>query len=344
MGKYRRSKFRPKELAIILSHYELGAINEIHSFRRGNVRSPKAVIITETGKYLLKRREPRDEDPYRVALSHDMQFHLAKKGFCLAALMGTCHSNSSMLQFQSSIYELFEFVEGSGYDGTESCAVSAGKCLRRFHKLISDYDPAYQVSSHSYHDSGSVRKHIQELVGVLSQDEEAQASQDQVTSLSERLLADYNEAAERAEGAGFGKLETIICHGDWHPGNMIFREGQVAAVFDFDSVHYMPALGDVANGCLQFSLLARGSNPDNWPDHLDGRRARSFLAGYKGTENWSSEYFELIAALMIEALIAEAVRPIAATGRFAEVQGFRFLGMVRRKVAWLEREAIGALC
>jgi hypothetical protein len=43
--------------------------------------------------------------------------------------------------------------------------------------------------------------------------------------------------------------------------------------------------------------------------------------------------------LMIEALIVEAVAPIAATGMFAGYPGEDFLRMVRRKVEWMARDA-----
>ena len=43
--------------------------------------------------------------------------------------------------------------------------------------------------------------------------------------------------------------------------------------------------------------------------------------------------------LMIEALIAEAVFPIAATGQFGRMEGLAFLQMVQRKVHWMQRSA-----
>src|SRR5690606_12962081 len=43
--------------------------------------------------------------------------------------------------------------------------------------------------------------------------------------------------------------------------------------------------------------------------------------------------------LMIEALIAESVIPVAATGSFARMEGFGFLQMVERKVRWLQAHA-----
>jgi hypothetical protein len=40
---------------------------------------------------------------------------------------------------------------------------------------------------------------------------------------------------------------------------------------------------------------------------------------------------------MVEALIAEAVFPIAATGQFGRMDGMAFLSMVMRKVQWLQK-------
>jgi hypothetical protein len=43
--------------------------------------------------------------------------------------------------------------------------------------------------------------------------------------------------------------------------------------------------------------------------------------------------------LMVEALIAEAVFPIAATGNFGKMEGLAFLQMVQKKVHWMQRSA-----
>jgi hypothetical protein len=42
-----------------------------------------------------------------------------------------------------------------------------------------------------------------------------------------------------------------------------------------------------------------------------------------------------IPPLMVEALIAEAVFPIATTGSFGKVEGIAFLQMVHRKIVWI---------
>ena len=344
MPKPERLKFRPKELAIVLSHYDIGDIREIHSFKRGNVQSPKSLIIAEKGKFLLKRRPLGRDDPYRVAAAHKLQMHLKQRGFCAPALIGTRASNSSMLQIYAAIYELFEFIEGQPYDRSICNTTSAGGCLRQFHDLLTDYQPDYELPTHSYHNSSTVRTHIQQMLPSISKhDSVAEAQQAELQTISVNLMVAYDDAVDTLKSYQSQIEDSVICHGDWHPGNCIFTDSAVAAVFDYDSACLMPVLADVAVGCLQFSLLSSGPDPTNWPEKLDHHRAGAFLTGYEPEKKWSDDQLSALVALMTEALIAEAAAPIAATGTFAGVHGFRFLTMITRKIAWLQQHAVEAL-
>ena len=119
---------------------------------------------------------------------------------------------------------------------------------------------------------------------------------------------------------------------------MIFNDNdEVAAVLDFDSVCLMPTIAEIANGCLQFSIQTAGNKPQNWPDQLDCQKARLFMNGYRPIETWEPQLLDLIAPLMTEAIIAEAVMPIATTGTFGKIEAEGFLEMIGRKVRWLEQ-------
>ena len=344
MSGERRSHFRAKELAIVLSHYDIGIIEKIHRFQRGNVKSPKLQIISEKGQFLLKRRPLGHDDPYRVALAHDLQLYLASKGFCAPRLIGTHPSNSSMLQAQSAMYELFEFVEGEPYDQSIESTDSAGHHLRWFHDLLRDYSPAYEATAKSYHNSTSVQQNIQRTaVTISSHDSVAGSLQAELQGLTVSLLDAYTAAAETVDRLSDKGKAAIICHGDWHPANLIFRDKKVVAVLDYESACRMDGLADVAVGCLQFSMLVNGAGPDNWPAQFDSARAKAFIGGYKKREEWTEDELAILCALMVEALIAEAVGPIAATGMFANVHGFRFLRMIGRKVEWLSEHGLDSL-
>jgi homoserine kinase type II len=116
---------------------------------------------------------------------------------------------------------------------------------------------------------------------------------------------------------------------------MLFRERLVAAVIDYDSARLQQRAIDLANGALQFSILGGGDDPAQWPAHLDEGRLRRFLAGYDSVNVISTAELEALPYLMCEAMIAEAVLPIAATGSFGRMEGFPFLQMIHRKVQWV---------
>ena len=151
----------------------------------------------------------------------------------------------------------------------------------------------------------------------------------------------YSDAAVQINEMGLSDWPMQVVHSDWHPGNMLFRGPRVVAVIDYDAARIQQRVIDVANGALQFAILGGGDDPSTWPSHIDQSRYENFLRGYDRVPECVLARAELRAIpwLMIEALIAETVIPIAATGSFARMDGVGFLMMVERKVRWLQTNA-----
>ena len=84
-------------------------------------------------------------------------------------------------------------------------------------------------------------------------------------------------------------------------------------------------------------LPSRGRGPADWPDPLDQARLAQFLAAYGSGQTVDTVQVDCLPDLMIEALIAEAVLPIAAMGTFGHLRGIDFLAMILRKARWPER-------
>ena len=89
MPPRERETFDAAELGVVLSYYDLGIVESITEFRRGSRRSPKVGIVSERGKFLLKRRAVSRSHPDRVLFAHRVQIHLAASGFPLARLIVT---------------------------------------------------------------------------------------------------------------------------------------------------------------------------------------------------------------------------------------------------------------
>jgi homoserine kinase type II len=329
----QRETFSAEELTIIMSNFDIGVIDSIVEYPRGSRKAPKLLIVSEQGKFLLKRRARGKDDPYKVAFSHAIQLYLASKQFPLPHLIGTRRDNNSMLQWRNGVYELFEYIPGQGYPQTLEATFDSGRVLGLYHKLLHDFQSEWQPASGSYHAAPSVEQGLKLIPQAV------QGSAAEVNALLKFLLDSYRHAAEMAEHLGLDRWPKQIVHADWHPGNMLFRDNRVVAVIDYDSSRQLPRIIDIANGALQFSIIGGDEDVTKWPEYLDETRYRRYLRGYDEVMLLSEAEIRSIPWLMIEALIAESVFPIAATGTFGRMEGLAFLEMVQRKIYWMQRSA-----
>jgi homoserine kinase type II len=335
-----RERLGAEELAIVLSYFDIGPIQSIREFPRGSRRAPKLLVNAANGQFLLKRRAKGKDDPFKVAFAHALQLYLASKQFPLPHLVGTRTDNNSMLQLNGSVYELFEYIRGGPYDNSVESTIDSGKILALYHRLLRDYTPEFDPPVGSYHDAIPINTGIDQIPVTFDRlDKTRNISQEQVNATLAFLRDAYIQAALKVNAAGLVEWPVQIVHSDWHPGNMLFLNQRVVAVIDYDAARLQQRVVDLANGALQFSILGGREDPTTWPDHVDEPRFAAFVRGYDDIDIISDAELEVIPQLMIEALVAESVLPIAATGSFGRIEGYGFLQMIERKVRWIQQHA-----
>ena len=326
----QREQFALEELTVAMSHFDIGVMESVQEYPRGSRKAPKLLITSEQGRFLLKRRAHGRDDPFKVAFTHAIQIHLANKQFPLPHLIGTKKDNNSMLQWRGAVYELFEYIGGQGFPQTLEACFDGGHTLGLFHKLLLDFKSQYQPPTGSYHGTPVIDKGLAMLrTNVLAGSSELQ-------TLGEFLTQSYLDAVAQVDGEGMAKWPKRICHADWHPGNMLYRENRVVAVIDYDSARLLQPIIDIANGALQFAVIYGEDDVSTWPEYLDEARFKRFMRGYEEVTVLSEAELRATPWLMIEALIAEAVLPIATTGTFGRVDGIPFLKMIERKLRWMQ--------
>ncbi len=362
-----RSRITAGELVIVCSHYDLGVIEEVRRFRGGSRLAPKVLIKTQWGEFLLKRRAPGPaNEPSKVAFTHEVITHLAAAGFPAPPPLATRDSKLTMLQLGPSspggggVYEVFRFIRGERFDRTPASAWAAGWWLGRCHLLLSNLRPLFPAPRRTFHNHPQVPERLASISGLLKDPS--------VRGLCRGLGEAYQSAATRVEDLiGSPEPALQIVHGDWHPGNMLFRIGasapeqhgveRVAAVLDFDSARLGQTMHDFANGAMQFSVhrsfgqVANDSEADrpqpaspppkgastDWKIALDPGLFSAFAQGYAeagaGVDKWlTQERAQAVPWLMIEALIVEAAVPIASTGQFGKLAAKPVLEVVQRAV------------
>lgn len=324
-----RSRFEPEELRRILAHYDLGPVRSIRPLEVGAANSPKAVIESQRGRFLLKRRAPGRDDPYAVARLHQLQLALEAAGVPVAELIGT-RENNSLLQVGGGVCELCTFVEGRPWARDRRDAGEAGRVLGMLHRALAGLR-VLGLEEGSFHGAEHVEARLEHIVRAWAGGGDV--------ALAERVLAMYRRAADETRLGGIDRQRRQIVHGDWHPGNLVFSAEGGATIIDFDTLRIAEPATDVAMGALQFSMPDDG---EDLPTRLDADRLGGFIEGYRLATEQPDPHAAL-APLMIEALIAEAALPIARTGRFGHVEGVRMLRAVERLGSWILCDGRSAL-
>ena len=344
-----------------MSHYDIGIVHRVKPLTAGNRRAPKVIITADKGIFLLKRRPRGRDDLQRVTFAHAVQQHLASRSFPVSSLLTTIGERTTALSLDNHIYEFFQFVTGTRYDGSAEATREAGRQLALSHKHLADLGPLRvegvgspnakfgvgdpvppsnrgqdardtTASPWCFHDSALARRHLK----LISSDKRTESGR-RMEAVAQELLLRYDKSSARVNQLGFRSWKRQLVHGDWHPGNLLFSDHKIVAVLDFDSIRVAPPATDLANGMLQFSIVADRPNPADWPAHFDRDRILEFLAGYREVIRLSERKRYGLVDLMIESMIAEAVLPVAATGSFGQHSGLDFLEMILRKTKWLRR-------
>jgi homoserine kinase type II len=335
-----REQLSEELITNVLNYYDIGTVHEAREYPRGSRKAPKYLIRTDRGQFLLKRRARGKDDPYKVAFAHQLQWHLANVEFPLPHLIGTRDDHNSMLLIDGKIYELFEYLPGQPYDLSLLSTSDAGRTLALYHRVLEEFECQWRPPRGTYHNSDSVRNALRRIPKTIAGHDSVVGYVPDMMKVVKFLYRTYDRSAKEANAVGIPEWPVQIVHGDWHPGNLLYRESQVVAVIDYDAARLQQRVTDMANGTLQFSVLGGDrDDPDSWPDFFDMQRLKGFLSAYEENCVPSAGEMATLPKLMIQALIAECVLPIAYTGHFGKIPGYHFLRMVCRKITWLEKNA-----
>lgn len=333
----------PAEGLAALERWDLGTVERTEPLAGGSRTSPKWVVTTPRGSFVLKRRAPGRSTEERLAFSHAFVQAAARAGVPVAAPI-VSRSGRTHEVLAGAVYELFARVPGHRWTRTPEQAMGAGEALGRLHEVGMRMAWHGPVRAGSFHGSMTVFEALRRAPGAIraaSPDTDERSA----LGLCETIGMLYREASAQVEDLGFAALGAQVVHGDLHPGNVLFEGDEVRAVIDFDAARLEPAVIDFANSLLQFaSRGGHGTAVAAWPAELNENRLNAFTQGYRLHGDAGLEAIvEMVPPLMIEACIAEVSIPVAQRGLFGALPGLDVLALVRRKAQWIQQHAGGVV-
>lgn len=314
-----RQQLSQREIEGVLRQYQVGTVHNIRELPEGSLYSPKVILETERGTLLLKRRARGLDMPALVAFGHEVVLGCQRNGLCVPPLVGTKEDNSSFVQFSDHVYELFVFIEGQRFNYVNpNHAFEMGSLLVETHRAMdrveTTFPPATEPESIDLARLNAINPIEHLLPPKLSED-------------VPRIIGYAHELAQA------NAPSPALVHGDWHPGNMIFRNDALVAVCDFDNTRIGSRLRELAQSLVHVSMVTpspgqRGAEITVEPD---AARLVSFWNGYR--DAGGSENARTAVGLMPGVMLDEALASLGTTPN--EHHG-AMLSAVWRKAAWID--------
>lgn len=238
------SALSSETVAEVLARYAVGGMTAPPQ-HGGGTANANVTVETQTGKYFLKRRNPKYARREYVAYDHRLMEHLAP--FVLGTPLALpSHEGERWLEWEGSVYELYPYQEGDAIASLSSAQVaSAGVRVAEFHQATRGFHGPAGKEWPRYQDPARIREGIQEMGNALK---ELFSPEDwaYLWNRVELLEKEYPDSRYHA-------LPKTIVHGDYHPGNLKFRGDAVVGVFDLDWATEQPRLLDLADGVFLFA-------------------------------------------------------------------------------------------
>ncbi len=254
-----------------------------------------ARIATEDGAFFLRRRNPRYSAVELLFYDHGLRAHLDAKGVPTPPALPTLDGVRWRV-YCGDVYELFRFVDGDVPQILDpSHLTAAGAGLSRFHSAASDYR-ANGKDWPRYRDPADIRAGLErmrsELVPLLGHEG--------VQYLENKLVAleiDFPDGRYQA-------LPRCVVHGDWHPGNILYRGAEVCGIFDLDWASRQPRLLDLVDGLFLFAGLRENpldagdirSLTSTWLPSVE--RWHAFVSGYESVSKLDADEWEWLIPLV----------------------------------------------
>jgi Ser/Thr protein kinase RdoA (MazF antagonist) len=323
-----------------LARWDIGLVQHHEPLAGGSRSSPKWVVTTPRGQFVLKRRAPGRDRADRLSFSHAFMEAAVEAGVPVAAPLRS-REGDTFVCVDNAVFELFPRVSGGRWTRTAEEALQAGEALGRLHAVGLEMAWHGHVQAGSFHASLVVMEALRRVPqAVCRADPTAEVGT--VGTIVAALGDHYQRASSMVEDRGIGTMDSQVVHGDFHPGNLLFDRLRLAAVIDFDAARLEPAVMDFANGLLQFAARSGpGAAIDQWPCAFHEARFMAFAQGYvRFGDRAVRRAAELVPPLMMEACIAETAISIAKDGRFGTLRALPVLTLVRRRCDWIASEAV----
>jgi homoserine kinase type II len=252
--------------SMIEAHYDIGYISQIDIIVGGTVNTSYCVwteIDSKIKKYVLRQYQPK-KNQNDIEFEHAIIDHLGKKNFSIVGYIKPTKSNKTYFVTYDETSDnppgkvfnsMFSFLEGEDLYSWyfPGCSfdelMSSAQTLAEYHSNISDFR----------NDKTKSDLTIKKLLPTLTKKIDNYINNSDITSVTVYLKAhlnlinkEINDVSRAFNALTSDKFPEVVIHCDFHPGNLLYKNGIVTGMFDFDWALFDIRAFDVGMALMYF--------------------------------------------------------------------------------------------
>ena len=275
-----------RQIEHLILNYHIGNLISCKKLKRG-VSNHNWLVETKEGKFVL--RIASEPDGFNGVL-FELRYldYLRKKGFSYEIPLPIPNSNGEMISsFSGYPFWVYRFIEGSGLEPWRKNE------LKQVAEMMASYHQIIEASGLNNNSKFGDSFHIDWLLEELTRFKKRAAKEKRKTKKEIVFLAEVDELidlAKNLEAKGYSKLKKFPIHCDLEPENILFRNGKLVGVLDFENVSYRneTIIRDITT-TLQYSCRTEDS-----VHMLDLDKAKYFLKQYRNHHSLANSEIEFI--------------------------------------------------
>lgn len=278
-----------QRLGDVLGRFGLGAVLAAREVAEGLMNRNWSVQVGSGQQVFVK--QVLDVDQAQAVRQHEATRALAARGLPVAAPLAM-PGGGTLLELDGGLYAVYPWINGGHVPGTAMTGAQAaelGAALAGIHQgLAAVMDPAEKAMRMPVADPARARAAIDQYAAIIA----GKAGRDDFDDYAAGQLAERRALLESAwrerPGADAWWEPAGWAHGDFHDLNVLWHDGSIAAVVDFDRLAPRP---------YAFELVRSATLTFCYGDErgLAGGLVAAFTAGYRAVLPLADEQVELAA-------------------------------------------------